>query len=390
MFANRYLNRWHAAGLIDDAAVARITSWERAQARPVWLWALAGLGAFAVGMGVLAVIAANWERIPGGLKIAASLTLDGALALGVFVAWQRGWDKTREILALLLFGLVLGSIALISQVYQLDGEAWQAMLIWIAVCTPFLALVTRTQVLGIAWAIAATAVYLTAVERLDHVLTRLLHGDAVILLVWVPGLVLLACGVARSWQATGRRQGYAIVACGLLALLVGASVPQFIVFRPRQEAGTLVAVAASLLTAGLLWREWRRGVEGAHALMLIVLAGLAAWLATMLIWKLAGATGTTFWSRRSADALPYLAAALVSIAFWATVSWLALHAGRRVLFSLSFGVIVVRVFIIYWEEFGGLLNTGLGLIGGGLLCLALSALGWFIARRAGAPVEADI
>src|SRR5262245_9835399 len=143
MFANRYLARWRAAGLIDDKTAQRITAWELSQARPVWLWALAGLGAFALGMGVVAVVAANWERIPGWLKIAVNLALNGGAAAALFVAWQRGWEKTREILALLLAGLVLSGIALISQVYQIDGEVWQALLIWMAICTPFVAMVTR-------------------------------------------------------------------------------------------------------------------------------------------------------------------------------------------------------------------------------------------------------
>ena len=390
MFANRYLSRWQSAGLIDAAATQRIADWERAQARPVWLWALAGLGAFAVGMGLLAVVAANWEVIPGWLKITVDLAANVAAAAALFVAWQRGWEKTREILAIVLSGLVLSGIALISQVYQLDGPAWQALLLWMGICTPFLALVTRSRVLGVAWATAATITYLTAIEALDRVLGRLLHGDAVIMMVWVPGLLLMVVGIARGWQATTRGQANAIVACAVLALLFAASVPQFIVFRPREEAGTMVAIIASLLVAALLLRQARRDDLSATALMVIVLAGLGAWLATMMIWNLAGANGVTFWTRRSTDGLPYLGAALVFIAFWAVVSWLALRAGRRTLFVLAFAVITIRVFVIYWEAFGGLLNTGLGLIGGGLLCLAFAALGWHIARRAGRPVEAAI
>ncbi len=390
MFANRYLARWQSAGLIDNAAAQRIASWERAQARPVWLWALAGLGAFAVGMGVLALVAANWERIPGWLKIAISLSLDAAVAVAVFVAWQRGWEKTREILALILFGLVLGGIALISQVYQLDGEAWEAMLVWIGVCMPFLALVTRSRVLGITWAVAVAATYLLALDPLSRVLGHWTGGDAVILITWAPGLILLAVGIVHGWLPSRRGQAHAIVACGVLALLLAASIPQLIVFRPKDEAGTVVAVVATVLLVALLWRERRRDAPGARALMVIVLTGLGAWLATMAIWKLAGANGVTFWTRRSTDGLPYLCAALVFIAFWAVVSWLALQAGRRALFVMAFAVITVRIFIIYWEAFGGLFNTGLGLIGGGLLCLGLAALGWHLARRAGKPMEAAI
>lgn len=388
MFANRYLTRWRAAGLIDDDALRRIASWELTQARPVWLWALAGLGAFAVGMGVLAVVAANWERIPGWLKIAVNLGLNAGAAAGVFIAWQRGWEKTREILALLLSGLVLSGIALISQVYQLHGDIWLALLVWMAICTPFVALVTRSRVLGVAWSLAAATTYVTALDTLAPVLDRLLGGESVMLLAWVPGLLLLAVGVARGAWMECRGQGNAIAACGLLALLVAAGIPQLLVFNAREGAGVLVAVVVTLLVAALLWQARGRDPAGATALMVIVLAGLGTWLATMAIWNFAGSEGRTFWSRRSADGLPYLGATLVFIAFWAVVSWLALRAGRRGLFACAFGVIVVRVFIIYWEAFGGLLNTGLGLISGGVLCLGLAALGWHIARRAGAPTEA--
>ena len=390
MFANRYLTRWQAAGLIDDQAARRITSWELSQARPVWLWALAGLGAFAVGMGVVAVVAANWELIPGWLKIAVNLSLNAATAVGVFVAWQRGWEKTREILALLLSGLVLSGIALISQVYQIDGEVWQALLTWMAICTPFVAMVTRSRVLGLAWAVAATVTYVTAIEPLDRVLSRLLGGEPVFLLAWVLGLALLAVGIVRGWLPSCRGQANVIVACGVLALLFTVFIPQVVVLRPERQAGTVVAVVASLLVAALLWWERRRDPPGATALMVIVLAGLGAWLATMAIWTMSGARGNRFFGYASTEPLAYLGAALVFIAFWGVVSWLALRAGRRVLFAAAFAVIVIRVFIMYWEALGGLLNTGLGLIGGGLLCLGLAALGWHIARRAGAPAEAAI
>jgi hypothetical protein len=229
-----------------------------------------------------------------------------------------------------------------------------------------------------------------AIEQLERLWTRLLGGEAVILLAWLPGLLLLALGVARGWQDSRRNQANAIIACGLLAQLFAAGIPQFVAFQPRQMAGLGIAVVASAAVAALLWREHSRGVAGARALAVIVFAGLAVWLASMAIWSLAGADGASFWRRRSANGLPHMAVALVFIAFWAVVSWLALRAGRRTSFVLSFAIIAIRVFIFYWEALGGLLNTGLGLIGGGVLCLALAALGWHLARRGQARAEAAL
>src|SRR5215467_6195211 len=122
--------------------MARIGAWEATHRRPLWLWALSGMGALAIGLGVVAVVGANWEDIPGGVKLAADLLLTGLCAVLVFVAWRRDRAWPREIGALLLFGLVLASIALIGQVYQLQSDPWQALVLWLALCTPFLALVT--------------------------------------------------------------------------------------------------------------------------------------------------------------------------------------------------------------------------------------------------------
>jgi len=137
VIAEHYLRRWRDAGLIDDGAVARIGAWEAQHRRPIWLWALSGMGALAIGLGVVAVVAANWEEIPAAAKLAVDLLLTGLCAVFVFVAWQRDQAGPREIGALLLFGLVIGGIALIGQVYQLQSDPWQALVTWLALYTPF-------------------------------------------------------------------------------------------------------------------------------------------------------------------------------------------------------------------------------------------------------------
>jgi len=91
----------------------------------------------AIGLGVLAMVATNWAEIPTWAKLAADLLLIGLCSAFVFVAWQRERAWPREIGALLMFGLVLGSIALIGQVYQLQSDPWQALVTWLALYTPF-------------------------------------------------------------------------------------------------------------------------------------------------------------------------------------------------------------------------------------------------------------
>lgn len=150
MFQNRYLARWQEANLLDVGQVQRIQAWEAANARPVGLWAISGLGVFSVVLGILAIIGANWEAIPPSFKLGFVLALTSLVAVALFIAALRGLAWPRELLALLLFGLVIGGIALISQIYQLGGQVWTALLVWVLVCTPFLVLATRSSMAALA------------------------------------------------------------------------------------------------------------------------------------------------------------------------------------------------------------------------------------------------
>ena len=168
MIPGLFIRRWLAAGLIDDATAERIRTWEASHRRPLWLWAVAGMGALAIGLGVMAVVGANWENIPAWVKLAAGLGLNALCAAALFVFWQRKRAWAREFSALLLFSLVLGGIALIGQVYQLQSPVWRALVLWLVLCTPFLALLARSQLVGAIWAVAAATTWFTAEAPLRH------------------------------------------------------------------------------------------------------------------------------------------------------------------------------------------------------------------------------
>jgi hypothetical protein len=73
--------------------------------------------------------------------------------------------------------------------------------------------------------------------------------------------------------------------------------------------------------------------------------------------------------------------AVLFIAYWGAIGAMAARAGTRGLFGLAFTMIGLRLLVVYFEAIGGLTATGLGLIGGGVLCLALAAIGWRLMRR---------
>src|SRR5262244_112798 len=138
MRLERQVQRWQEAGIIDATTAERIIAHERRSSRPILLLALGGLGAFAIGVGLISVIAANWGDIPRLVKLLAMLGLFGANAYGL--VWTRGrqYRWVTDALALGYFALTLASIALVGQTYQLGGEPYQALLLWLLVGSPAL------------------------------------------------------------------------------------------------------------------------------------------------------------------------------------------------------------------------------------------------------------
>ena len=87
----RKIATWHDAGLIDAATRDRLLAYEAAHARPLALWAVFGIGALAIGLGLASVIAANWEDIPGQLRLGVHLALIAG-ALGADLATRNTKD----------------------------------------------------------------------------------------------------------------------------------------------------------------------------------------------------------------------------------------------------------------------------------------------------------
>ena len=380
MIAEHFARRWQKAGLIDDDLARRIVDWEVANRRPVVLWAIAGMGALAMALGVMAIVGANWENIPASLKLAVDLGLNGACAVAVFVFWRQQRLWLREIAALLLFGLVLSGIALIGQVYQLQSAPWRAPVLWLALCTPFLALTAQTRLTGTIWAIAAVTTWVVAGDPIHDLLARIGVLPAR-RQYWESGLLftvmgyLAACAMIvlaslrRLWPGA-RGQADLLMRLAIAGLIATCSLAMAFAWRGADDGGPLgpimATAIATLLAAAALWSTH---AEAERRILLVLLAtSVAAWIVALLISGFGG---------KQAD----LTRAVLFVAYWGVVGTMAARAGARALFGLAFSMIGLRLLVLYFEAIGGLTATGLGLIGGGVLCLALAAIGWRLMHR---------
>jgi uncharacterized membrane protein len=381
VIAEHFIRRWQRAGLIDGDLARRIQDWEAAHRRPVAVWAIAGMGALAVSLGVMAIVGANWEDIPAWFKLTVDLGLNALCAAMVFVCWRRGWEWRREIAALLLFGLVLSGIALIGQTYQLQSAPWRALVFWLAITTPFLALTAFSRLSGVLWTIAAVTTWFTLDEPVHDLMVRAGAlasrrnfwdgGDLTPLMGYFAACGIVVIAVLRGRWAPARGQARTMLQLALAGLAAICSLVTAFDWTSRGSApvplgSIVIGVGANLAAAAAAWVGL---ADAERRATLMVIAGSAAvWVLALLISPLGGLTEE-------------IARAVLFVVYWGGIGALAATGGRRGLFGLAFTLVGLRLLVLYFEAIGGLTATGFGLIGGGFLCLALAAVGWRLTRN---------
>lgn len=354
------LTRWQQQGLLSAEQHAAILEYEH-QHGFGWQGGLLFLGVFAILIGVLAVIAANWQLVPPAVKLATHLLLNLLLAAGVLRTWQRSVISQACLLA--WYGLTLTFIGLMGQVFHLAGTTAGALLLWTLLATPAVIAFGTTALVFLPWILgsfvtlaAAYAEFVRPLLGSDLLLPWLLAG------VMLPALLaMLAARLpAERWQALNRQM---LWLAGLLPVITATLVCQFwyedslraAVFSANDLIATLAVASLAIALAcnsRIAVPEWLDSVQQFRILLLT---------ACVLI------TLPFLFPRVEADWL----AALSFVALWLLLGWLGQRAHSQRLVSLATFAVALRLFIVYLEVFGTLLQTGFGLIFSGALLLLL-------------------
>ncbi len=360
MALEQQLKRWKQAELISSEQAERIQTFEKHRERPALLYAVAGLAGLAVAIGLVSIVAANWELVPGRMK----LTLDGLVLIGVgqAVVWfgSRPPAWLEEAATLAYYGLVLASIALVGQVYQLGGDAALALLAWSVLTLPLMALGHSAR-LGFIWLVGLEVTYFVSLLQLaeggpssaDHALAAV---------YWAP---LGALALGRTRWLSRARPAYARVlrAAGWTQLVLIASAASFAFYDSlaRGERAPWLVVGVSLLAVGWLCFMTDGSPAGRAQRSLLAVTFAVSHLPLFMPhgkWPLVGA--------------------VAFLVVFAAVALVAHKKGLSKLLHLATAVLGLRLLVIYFEVFGTLLDTGIGLVLGGLLTLLVT---WFWARK---------
>jgi len=372
----RKLDEWRRAGLIDGDTVQRIEAYERDQSSPVVLYAAGGVGAVAIVLGIVAIVASNWAAIPADVKLA----VDGLVAVALVVAVLRtgsGW--TRDVLLMVNYGFVLASMSLVAQIYHLDSGTWRALLAWSVATLPMM-LIATGRFAATLWAIGLVTTHLFGFVRLFEWLdargfdqTTLLEFAVVLISSSpIPYLLFARSGWTRRERPAVSGVFWAVGWFGFAVLtLASASIFYFeISARETVLAGPLAMTAVLGGLAVLLPR-----ID--EALSARALIGLRVLLVGGAVTALVALSG-------GRDDWPVLAAVL-QIFWMGWMAWTALQMGHESLFRLGVAAVCIRLLGVYVEVFGSMLETGFGLIIGGFLTMALT---WFWLRKSRGLAEA--
>lgn len=362
----RKISIWHEAGLIDTDTRDRLIAYEASHARPLALWAVFGIGALAIGLGLVSVIAANWEAIPGQLRLSVHLALIIAALAALFLREEKLAAASPWAVEALLFvtaALGLTFFGHLGQVYQTSSPLWKPLATWLVLFAPLLLLMGRGWLAALAvvggsiwcvWSYAgAAASFGTAPDR---------SMAPLLWIAFVTALPVLFAPMAAGLRGRSVRPdfwrrmeqlalAYAVGAASLASALAGTG--GFSDGGMTQEPDGMALRGAVAMLAGLGVILVRPGVSGRMAGAIIAGAGLVTPLAY------------------SAEDLAVPAAALF-MALWIGIAAAALTAGWRGVFQLAVAVIALRLIILSFELAGDLLASGFGLILSGLMILGVA------------------
>lgn len=376
----RKIDRWHAAGLIDDATKVRLLAYEADHARPLALWAVIGIGVLAVALGIISVVAANWDEVPPMVRLSVHLGLVAALAVSLF-AWgdrlhrRSPWALEGGLFVLAILGMAF--FGHLGQVYQTDSPLWKPLAAWLLLFAPLLLL------RGQSWIVAILLVGVTCYAPWDYLSADVRwfgpqERDAPWMWYVTVTSLPVFLAVAAAWM---RRISHRAVFWLRIEQLVvayavgGASIATMFAFEEARKVeflsitAQLVRFAIGMAAASAIWMA-DRSTYG-RAVAAIVAASATVFL---LAYPVAGHATL---------------AALLFMALWLAVAAASLAAGWRVLFQFAVAAIALRLIILSFELASDLLTSGFGLIVAGLLILGVAGAAVWVTRRFAPPRAPD-
>lgn len=352
----RDLVRWREAGWVTPDGEAAIRREVAASGYHLGLAnSLAILAAVLIGFAVMSFVAANWQEMPRlirvGLLVAA---LWGSYVTAAMMA-QRNMMGFAHAAVLLGVGIFGGSIMLISQMYHMDGNVADFLLVWAA--GSFLAGVLLRSNPSLAFAMVLFVIWgITEALRLDRVF-------------WLFLLPWALVSAAFYWQRW--RPGLHLSGIALSGFLISLGYRLF----DGHAHGLVVALGLGVAALGIVGERLKSNRP-------------ALWHGVLnygLVIAFAGLLALQFVERPELDVFILLAVIALGLSI-AAISW-GLNTDNRGALWLGYVGFSIEILSVYSKTVGTLLNTSLFFLVAGVIVAGLAALAYRIHARRVAHVE---
>ncbi|PJZ58393.1 DUF2157 domain-containing protein [Leptospira barantonii] len=368
------LKKWVEEGLIRSEQSDAILKFEETRKTPYLYYSFIVLGVFVIGIGVIAIIAANWEELHDFLKLGVGLSVLTIISGLAF--WKRENPNLFTVFTVLNSMLILGMIGLVSQVYHRGGEYYEAAALWCILNFLFL-LATDSKTLLHLWLIGFQ-IFLTG-----WILDQNSGFDKT---YWENYFFFCTIGFFTIWLAVEKfslesRKG-SIFLWTVLFLIAGSS---FWGFRPSYDlwyssldggkeswlqalkdypwSNVWIRLAGLIPGIFLLFKldSFSKSQKKSFAISLVALFLL--YFPIFFLHSMQDTFSAHVWNR-----IVSMIPALLFVVFWLGIAS-AFRSHKRI-FDLSIAVIGIRFLYFYFDLFGSLSYTGFGLIVSGILIIA--------------------
>lgn len=369
------LRAWVDNGLLPEESANRIAAFERARGGSHWTsYAVVAIGATALFTGLLSLVAANWDALSDTVKLILYFSLQ--LGLGLLVRRYEGRPGVSREACLTLFALAfLIGIALIGQLYHLSGPMYQTLGFWLLLAFGPTC-IARGGLLPNLWCL--TALWAAGLWSVESLAIGSEFGRWCVL----AALPFLMVAVGLWFDGRGRgseRFRRSLKVTGVGALMVVATPWLNFALSSgdglllQQGEGSYLLIPWLAVGAGVLASLRRESSpEFPRRLTAALLIVLAGWLTLPVLYPLKLVFPTV---------VLQILGAVAFLSVWTLAAAATARAGWRRLFNVCTFVIGARFVVIYFEVFGDMTMTGVGLVVSGGVILG-AGLAWARLRAA--------
>lgn len=356
------LSDWQKQKLITQSQKEAILEYENQVKKPLLFYSLLFLSSFCICIGIIALIAANWENISPLVKLICDYALLSSAAVGLFFSKRSNKPYIYDGLIIAYALLILATIGLVGQIYNLPSQGLQAILFWSLLTFPLIFLSNKPLFPGL-WMLGFTLSISDFLIQIPQFRTRI-----EILFNPIPSL------------------GFCVTLTVLYFMWQGLNL--------TKQKPILTAFQNWIITVFCIFAAWTdiigNDFEWNDFATLNSLQGQVygiALMAFLALWKLSSVKHTSptfvclsilYGYTLLANLLPNMEnilSAVMIIALLIVVGIYAYQNHQERLFKMISILLALRFFGIYCEVFGSLLTTGLGLIISGIIFLSIAWYG---------------